>query len=407
MYWDVHRARKVDNAVELNSYIHVLNEYKTVPLFNCLSSLVHIQPPRQAVLRKFAYRAFCCHTFTQHHKKICSSRTFSLVFTRRIMFQTLSTPLLTAVFTNATRLNGSGGKRRFSVISSCRASSTSSSSSSGSDENSFAASAIHHHRSSRRTMLSLTASLPLIVSTTFKGEGDFLLPLISNNIAFAGEENTDSSGQVIQNPQDLGDGFKRFYGEATSSSSYGGYGGSDNNFDKFKYYFEIPSSYEKDVVNKTEKSTNGTDARWVNPKDKRAEKAYCITLPGYMKLKDDRMGTFQDLALSDYTLQDAIYVVDGEPTVNDRYVGKTEPDQEGKGGSPGQLYADYDLVGMDSFGHIFATITVYGGRLYSLFVWVPPGGNVEDGKRMRDSFRTIENVNQEQMKADMEFYRRS
>ena len=36
VYWDVHRARKVDNAVELNSYIHVLNEYKTVPLFNCL-----------------------------------------------------------------------------------------------------------------------------------------------------------------------------------------------------------------------------------------------------------------------------------------------------------------------------------------------------------------------------------
>ena len=59
-----------------------------------------------------------------------------------------------------------------------------------------------HHRSSRHDAL-LTASLPLIVSTTFKGEGDFLLPLINNNIAFAGEENTDSSGQVIQNPQDL------------------------------------------------------------------------------------------------------------------------------------------------------------------------------------------------------------
>lgn len=221
------------------------------------------------------------------------------------------------------------------------------------------------------------------------------------------EENTDSSGQIIQNPKDLGDGFKRFYGEATSSSSYGGYGGSDNNFDKFKYYFEIPSNYEKDTVNKTEKSTNGTDARWVNPKDKKAEKAYCITLPGYTKLKEDRMGTFEDLALSDYTLQDAIYVVDGEPTITDRYIGKIEPDEEGKGGRPGQLYADYDLVGAESFGHIFATITVYGGRLYSLFVWVPPGGSVENGKRMRDSYRTIENVNQEQMKADMEFYRRS
>jgi hypothetical protein len=258
-------------------------------------------------------------------------------------------------------------------------------------------------------MLSLSAaSVPLFVSSALvKGTQNY--PSVSPfmDVAFAGEENTDSSGQVIQNPLDLGDGFKRFYGEATSSSSYGGYGGSDNNFDKFKYYFEIPSTYEKDVVNKTEKSTNGTDARWVNPKDKKAEKAYCITLPGYTKLKEDRMGTFQDLALSDYTLQDAIYVVDGEPTINDRYVGKTEPDEEGKGGNPGQLYADYDLVGAESFGHIFATITVYGGRLYSLFVWVPPGGNVENGKRMRDSYRTIENVNQEQMKADMEFYRRS
>jgi len=260
-------------------------------------------------------------------------------------------------------------------------------------------------------MLSLTAaSLPLIVSsTTLENDKTRLSPWWSfkDSVAHAGEENTDSSGQIIQNPKDLGDGFKRFYGEATSSSSYGGYGGSDNNFDKFKYYFEIPSNYEKDTVNKTEKSTNGTDARWVNPKDKKAEKAYCITLPGYTRLKEDRMGTFEDLALSDYTLQDAIYVVDGEPTIADRYIGKRDPDEEGKGGRPGQLYADYDLVGAESFGHIFATITVYGGRLYSLFVWVPPGGSVENGKRMRDSYRTIENVNQEQMKADMEFYRRS
>ena len=158
-------------------------------------------------------------------------------------------------------------------------------------------------------MLSLTAaSLPLIVSSTTLENTLCVSPGWSfkkNSVAHAGEENTDSSGQIIQNPKDLGDGFKRFYGEATSSSSYGGYGGSDNNFDKFKYYFEIPSNYEKDTVNKTEKSTNGTDARWVNPKDKKAEKAYCITLPGYTKLKEDRMGTFEDLALSDYTLQDA------------------------------------------------------------------------------------------------------
>jgi len=311
------------------------------------------------------------------------------------------------------------GKQRRSVFLLFASSSSSSSERKDDDGEkiSLSASPNQHHQqkqirsSRRRAMLSLTAaSLPLIVSsTTLENDKTRLSPWWSfkDSVAHAGEENTDSSGQIIQNPKDLGDGFKRFYGEATSSSSYGGYGGSDNNFDKFKYYFEIPSNYEKDTVNKTEKSTNGTDARWVNPKDKKAEKAYCITLPGYTRLKEDRMGTFEDLALSDYTLQDAIYVVDGEPTIADRYIGKREPDEEGKGGRPGQLYADYDLVGAESFGHIFATITVYGGRLYSLFVWMPPGGSVESGKRMRDSYRTIENVNQEQMKADMEFYRRS
>lgn len=311
------------------------------------------------------------------------------------------------------------GKQRRSVFLLFASSSSSSSERKDDDGEkiSLSPSPNQHHQqkqirsSRRRAMLSLTAaSLPLIVSsTTLENDNTRLSPWWSfkDSVAHAGEENTDSSGQIIQNPKDLGDGFKRFYGEATSSSSYGGYGGSDNNFDKFKYYFEIPSNYEKDTVNKTEKSTNGTDARWVNPKDKKAEKAYCITLPGYTRLKEDRMGTFEDLALSDYTLQDAIYVVDGEPTIADRYIGKRDPDEEGKGGRPGQLYADYDLVGAESFGHIFATITVYGGRLYSLFVWVPPGGSVENGKRMRDSYRTIENVNQEQMKADMEFYRRS
>ena len=44
----------------------------------------------------------------------------------------------------------------------------------------------------------------------------------------------DVANQRIVNPEPLGDGFKRFYGEATSSSSYGGYGGNENNFDKFK-----------------------------------------------------------------------------------------------------------------------------------------------------------------------------
>ena len=119
----------------------------------------------------------------------------------------------------------------------------------------------------------------------------------------------DGGEATIRNPQDLGNGYKRFYGEATSSSSYGGYGGSDNNFDKFKYFFDVPTSYEKDTVNKVEKSTNGTDARWLNPRFKQ-ERAYCVTLPGYTKMKEDRMGILSDLALSDYVLQDALYTQD-------------------------------------------------------------------------------------------------
>ena len=70
VYWDVHRARKVDNAVELNSYIHVLNEYKTVPLFNCLSSLVHIQPPRHADCGNLPLVLFAVTIYTTSQKNI-------------------------------------------------------------------------------------------------------------------------------------------------------------------------------------------------------------------------------------------------------------------------------------------------------------------------------------------------
>jgi hypothetical protein len=80
-------------------------------------------------------------------------------------------------------------------------------------------------------------------------------------------------------------------------------GGNENNFDKFKYFYDIPEGWTADTVNKvrvsfpshfsvdqqtcvammihkrflkthvrkprtlqTEKSTNGTDSRWSNPK---------------------------------------------------------------------------------------------------------------------------------------------
>ena len=195
---------------------------------------------------------------------------------------------------------------------------------------------------------------------------------------------------AIVNPQPIDEGWLRFYGEATSSSSYGGYGGNENNFDKFKYYYDVPQGWEQDTVNKVEKSTNGTDNRWKSKKNKDA-KVYSITLAGYGKLKEDREAIISDLALSDYNLQDAIIGADSFVT-KDRDV-------------DGQTYVDYDLVGF--YGNIFASITVYGGRLYSVFAFVPEGESVEAGRRMRDSFATINNKTEQETAADMAFYRRS
>lgn len=199
-----------------------------------------------------------------------------------------------------------------------------------------------------------------------------------------------AKAEAIVNPQPIDEGWLRFYGEATSSSSYGGYGGNENNFDKFKYYYDVPQGWEQDTVNKVEKSTNGTDNRWKSKKNKDA-KVYSITLAGYGKLKEDREAIISDLALSDYNLQDAIIGADSFVT-KDRDV-------------DGQTYVDYDLVGF--YGNIFASITVYGGRLYSVFAFVPEGESVEAGRRMRDSFATINNKSEEETAADMAFYRRS
>lgn len=202
-----------------------------------------------------------------------------------------------------------------------------------------------------------------------------------------------AASDAIVNPQPLGGGWMRFYGEATSSSSYGGYGGNENNFDKFKYYYDVPDDYERDTVNKVEKSTNGTDNRWKS-KSKAGAKVYAVTLPGYGKLKAERDAIISDLALSDYNLQDAIIGADSFVT-KDRDV-------------EGQTYVDYDLVGF--YGYIFASITVYAGRLYSVFAFVPEGASekeIDAGRRMRDSFATINNRNAEDAAADVEFYRRS
>ena len=62
-----------------------------------------------------------------------------------------------------------------------------------------------------------------------------------------------------------------------------------------------------------------------------------------------------DLALSDYNLQDALIGADNIQ-VSEREV-------------DGQTFIDFDLYGF--FGAIFASVTVYGGRLYAVFSNVP------------------------------------
>mmetsp|Transcript_38282 Transcript_38282/g.94970 ORF Transcript_38282/g.94970 Transcript_38282/m.94970 type:complete len:272 (-) Transcript_38282:131-946(-) len=196
----------------------------------------------------------------------------------------------------------------------------------------------------------------------------------------------------FKNPIALGDGYQRFFGEATSSSTYGGYGGNENNFEKFKYFYDVPEGWQPESPNKTEKSTNGTDSRWSNPKLK-DEKVYCVTLAGYKGLKEDRQGILSDLSLSDYNLQDAIIGADS--------IAVTEREVDG------QTYIDFDLYGF--FGAIFVVITIYGSRLYAVFSIVPASvleRDVEQGKRLRRSFGTILK-DDEQTRYDLEYYKRA
>ena len=53
----------------------------------------------------------------------------------------------------------------------------------------------------------------------------------------------------------------------------------------------------------TDKSTNGTDARFLSDAGKAGPKVYLTTFGGYPILKPDRKSIINDLALSDYDLQ--------------------------------------------------------------------------------------------------------
>lgn len=198
-----------------------------------------------------------------------------------------------------------------------------------------------------------------------------------------------------KNPLPLDNGYMKFYGAATSASSYGGYGGTDSAFlSSFKYYYDIPQSWTTVKINKQDKGYNGVDSRFaVSTNPKETKRVYLVTFAGYSKLKADKEEILDDLSLADPLLQDALYAA--EDFSYEEFA------------VDGQTYVDYDILG--SPDHVLARVTAYGGRLYAFFVW----GNDEDYEADEDTLRYIRTTfrtivrDAAQVKADLEYYKRA
>lgn len=195
---------------------------------------------------------------------------------------------------------------------------------------------------------------------------------------------------AFSNPEPLGDGTKRVYGEATTAASYGGYGGSDKSEDRFKYTYEVPEEWRAETINKIEKGVTGIDNRQSANKN---TKAYVITFPGYLKLKDDRDAIISDLAIADIQLQD---VLQGAESFESR----------SRTNARDQLFYDYDITGFNNTT-MLATATVDGGRIYILVVFAPTSDYVKNKNRyesIRGSLNTLsQGVNQE----DIDYFKRA
>lgn len=202
-----------------------------------------------------------------------------------------------------------------------------------------------------------------------------------------------SSSYAFENPEVLGNGYKKIYGEATTAASYGGYGGSDKSDDRFKYTYIVPENWRGDIINKVEKGVNGIDNRQFPTENNanKKEKAYVITFPGYLKLKDDRESIISDLAIGDIQLQDILQGQESFESSN-RMVDD-------------QLFYDYDITGFNQ--KCLASATVDGGRLYILFVLTSVNNyNKEKDKYdfMQKSLKTLsKGVNQD----DVEYFKRA
>jgi len=196
---------------------------------------------------------------------------------------------------------------------------------------------------------------------------------------------------AFANPADLGNGFQRYYGRATSASSYGGYGGTETEVDAFKYYFDIPSSWKNEIITKQEKGYQGVDARFSIP-TKKSTNAFLVTFPGYQTLKEDKSSLLDDLAIADGNLQDTLALAE-EFTITERK------------NDEGQLFVEYDVIGEGN--SILVNLTTYGGRLYVFFVKTKDNNfDRELYTQIRDSFQNVKKTPAE-LAADIESLKRA
>jgi hypothetical protein len=141
-----------------------------------------------------------------------------------------------------------------------------------------------------------------------------------------------------------------------------------------QYSFVVPESWKSATVSKTMKAVNGTDVLFVDPA-RPAQRAYAVSFAGqsYAKLKEDRRGIVNDLALSDSSIQDALSFAD-DVVVGERII-------------DGKTYADFDIVtGSDA---IYLCVTCDGSRLYGLFVLGGSSAAEDPAREIRASLRSL------------------
>ena len=139
--------------------------------------------------------------------------------------------------------------------------------------------------------------------------------------------------------------------------------------------FVYPADWTPDTVSKTMKAVNGTDCKF-SPPGRKTQSVYAISFQGssYERLKEDRAGIINDLALSDSLIQDALSFAE-EVKVSET---KLE----------GQDYVYFDIVTGNNEG-ILVAVTCDGSRLYALFCTGASTAADSPARLVRDSLRSL------------------